>query len=386
MPAIRGIFIWVAILVMLPGCIDPYSPDIEDDQVSLVVEALITDQPGEHTVSLSTSSPLNDTSRYRLSGAMVDVVNNRGGIMEFVEVEEGLYSRWFGEGEVESGVDYMLRIVTPDGAVFESDPEQLAGPSPQVDDVYWQFDTIGTADPENPLHGIQFYLDMQGEERHARNYRWALEETWEYHAAWYIQYVSDGTTIEKWPDPYIYSYCWRTEVIPAIFIASTKLLQTNVLRKHPLHFVSEETKRLQVRYSLLVKQYSLTDRAYVYWNQVQRQNQETGGIYETQPDRVPGNIHNVQNPGQEVLGYFNVSAVTEKRIFVDGIRELFYPPIPCLLDTINNPSEKPPFLLVPFYAFSVNPLGSGPPYAVGGSLCFDCRNGGGDIIQPDWWE
>ena len=377
---------WIVILMMLPGCIDPYTPDIEDDQVSLVVEALITDQPGPHTVSLSRSSPLNDTTMFHVTGAMVDVVNNRGGIMEFEEVEEGIYSRWFADGELEGGVEYLLRIVTPDGEVYESDPEQLADPSPEVDEVYWHFDTIGTADPENPLHGVQFYLDLQGEERDARNYRWTLEETWEYHAAHYIQYYYDGT-LYKWQlDPYAYSYCWRTESIPSIFIASTKALQSNILKKQPLHFVSEETNRLQIKYSLLVKQYSLTDKAYDYWFQVQRQNQETGGIYESQPDRVPGNVHNVNDPDQEVLGYFNVSSVTEKRILVDGIRELIYPPIPCTLDTIDNPINKPPFLSIPFYLISLSPLGSGPPYGVGGSLCFDCRNGGGDIVKPEYWE
>jgi len=386
MPVIKNKLIWVTFILLLPGCIDPYVPDIVDDQVSLVVEALITDQPGIHSVILSASSPLNDTIKSRMSGAMVDVVDNRGSIMEFYEGQEGVYSRWIGEGEVEQGVDYMLRVVTPDGERYESDPERLGAPAAEVDEVYWHFDTIGTADPENPLHGIQFYLNLEGEENDARNYRWVLEETWEYHAAWYIQYIYDGTVLQNWPEPYIYAYCWRTEVIPSIFIASTEALQSNVLRKQPLHFVSEETNRLQNKYSLLVKQYSLSNKAYDYWLQVQRQNQETGGIYETQPDRIPGNIHHVNNPDREVLGYFNISSVTEKRIFVDGIRELFYPPIPCTLDTIDNPADKPPFLAIPFYLISLSPMGAGPPYGVGGSLCFDCRKGGGVADKPDFWE
>jgi hypothetical protein len=386
MPAIKYMPVWMILITLLPGCIDPYTPDIEDDQVSLVVEALITDRPGIHSVTLSTSSPLNDTATLKVEGAMVDVVNNRGGIMEFFEEGEGIYSRWIGQGEIEDGVDYMLRIVTPDGEIYESDPERLGAPSPEVGQVYWQFDTIGTADPDNPLHGIQFYLDLTGQEGDARNYRWVLEETWEYHAARYIQYIYDGTVLQNWPDPFVYTYCWRTDMIPSIFIASTKALETNELKKQPLHFVSEETKRLQIKYSLLVKQYSLSDQAYDYWLQVQKQNQETGGIYETQPDRIPGNIHNANDADQEVLGYFNVSSVTEKRIFVDGVRELIYPPVPCNLDTIDRPENKPPYLPIPFYLISLSPMGAGPPYGVGGSLCFDCRNGGGVIEKPGYWE
>jgi hypothetical protein len=374
------------LIMLLPGCIDPYTPNIEDNQVSLVVEALITDQPGLHSVTLSTSSPLNDTATQKVTGAMVDVVNNRGGVMEFFEEGEGIYSRWIGQGEIEDGVDYMLRIVTPDGEIYESDPERLGALSPDVGQVYWQFDTLGTADPDNPLYGIQFYLDLAGQDDDARNYRWVLEETWEYHAAHYIQYIYDGTVLQNWPDPFVYTFCWRTDVIPSIFIASTKALEKNELKKQPLHFVSGETKRLQIKYSLMVKQYSLSDKAYDYWLQVQRQNQETGGIYETQPDRIPGNVHNANDPDQEVLGYFNVSSVTERRIFVDGIRELVYPPVPCNLDTIDRPENKPPYLAIPFYLISLSPMGAGPPYGVGGSLCFDCRKGGGVIEKPWFWD
>ena len=373
-------------LMLLPGCIDPYSPDIRDNQVSLVVEAVITDQPGNHTITLSRSSPLNDTAFYPEEGAWVFLFDEEGTVREFAEMEPGLYGSWIGAGELIRGKDYWLHIETGDGEIVESDAEQMASGCPEVERVYWEFDTLGTADPDNPLYGIRFYLDLEGEEEQPRNYRWELEETWEYQAAYRIQYLYDGTALVEWEDPFIYHTCWYTGNIPSIFTASTRALEENRLMRTPLHFVSSETQRLQTRYSLLVRQYALSDKAYDYWARIREQNQESGGLYETQPDRVPGNLHHVNDPDQQVLGYFNLSSVSEKRIFVDGIRELVYPPIHCLLDTIDRPQDKPPYLSVPFYLISFSPLGVGPPYGVGSGLCFDCRKGGGINIRPDYWE
>jgi hypothetical protein len=376
-----GFIVWL----LIGGCVDPYTPDIKDNQVSLVVEALLTGQPGYHTVLLSRSSPLDDTANYRVSGARVSVIDDLGGEMMYDEMEMGTYTRWFQPGEVVRGRLYLLHIETTEGAVYESDLEQLAEVSPEVGDVYWKLDTVETSDQDHPLHGAQFYLDLDGETDQARNFRWELLETWEYNASSWIQYIYDGE-IHYWPYPYIYTTCWKTEQVPAIFIASTKSLERNLLTRHPLHFVSEETPRLQIKYSLLVRQYSLSDKSYEYWLQVQRQNQESGGIYETQPDRIPGNIHNVDDPDEEVLGYFNISDVSEKRIFVNGIRELVFPPIDCTLDTINRPEDKPAWLPIPFYMVSYSKMGSGPPYGVGSDYCFDCRKKGGVNVMPDFWE
>ena len=388
MPVIERAFgiIGMAIVLLLPGCIDPFAPEIDDNQVALVVEALITDQPGVQTITLSRSSPLNDTASNPVEGAWVFLFDEEGTVRQFGEMKPGVYTRPIAEGELMRGQNYWLHIETGDGEVYESDAERLTPECPEVDSVYWELDTIGTADTENPLVGIQFYLDVSGEAGQPRNYRWEMEETWEYYAAHRIQYQYDGISLQEWEDPFIYYTCWYNGNIPSIFTASTRALEENVLRRTPLHFVSAETQRLQTKYSLLIRQYALTDKSYDYWYQIQQQNQESGGLYESQPDRVPGNLHNVNDPDQQVLGYFNLSSVSEKRIFVDGIRELVYPPIHCHLDTISRPQGKPPYLAIPFYLISFSPLGVGPPYGVGSGLCFDCRKGGGTHIRPHYWE
>ena len=376
----------MSLITLITGCVDPYYPDINDDRSSLVVEAVITDRPGEQAIYLSHSSPLNDTAFIPETDAYVTVSNDLGSVKEFVESEPGVYTTQMSAEDLVVGASYWLDIVSSAGALYESDAEQLPLPGPPIDSIYWEFETMGTTDRHEPLNGVRFYLDMLGDEDQPRNFRWELEETWIYYAVWYIDYIFTGV-LQQWPDPYSLHACWSTETVHYIYTASTSAGVSNSIHRFPLQFVSEETHRLQWRYSLLAKQYTLSDNAYNYWKQVREQNQGSGGIYEKQPDFINGNIYNTSDPDEKVLGFFNLSSLSEKRIFVSGVRELVYPATKCIIDTIWSPRDKPIWMHIPFFLVSFDPMRQGgPPYGVGINLCFDCRNGGGTTDKPDFWK
>jgi len=373
------------ICILLAGCVDPYSLEIEDNQKSLVVEALITDQPGWQAIYLSNSSPVNEREIHPETDAYVSVSDDLGRSTEFIEQDPGAYWAWMSADELGTGITYRLDIVTSDGEVYESEPEMFPSPSPAIDSLYWEFETLGTSDRTESLNGIRFYLDLEAEADQGRNYRWELVETWEYYTANLIDYYYDGI-LHEWPDQYSYHTCWYTGKIDQIFTATTRNAESNNIKGFRLNYVSEETQRLQTRYSLQVIQYSLNNEAYDFWKRIEEQNQESGGIYERQLGYVSGNMYNMNNQEEDVLGFFNLCPVSEKRIFVEGISELHYPAMDCTLDTIYNPASRPVWLKIPFFLVSFNPLRVGPPYGVGTHLCFDCRNGGGNIIKPDFWK
>jgi len=373
------------ICTLLAGCVDTYYPEIEDLQKSLVVEALITDQPGWQVIYLSRSSPVNEIGIHNETDAYVSVYDDLGRSTEFIEQAPGAYYAWMTAGEIDTGITYWLNVVTSNGEVYESEPEMFPSPSPAIDSVYWEFETKGTSDRTESLNGIRFYLDLDAKADQGRNYRWELVETWEYYAANPIDYYYDGI-LHEWPDSSSYHTCWYTGKIDQIYTANTRNAESNTIKGFPLNYVSEETSRLSARYSLQVLQYSLNDEAYDYWKRIEEQNQESGGIYERQPDYVSGNMQNMNNQDEYVLGFFNLCPVSEKRIFLDSIPELTYPKINCTLETIMHPASKPVWMSIPFFLVSLNPLRVGPPYGVGTNLCFDCRNGGGTIIKPEFWE
>ncbi len=385
MPVSRAQASVVFVCTLLAGCVDPYYPEFEDSQESLVVEALITDQPGWQVIYLSRSSPVNERVKSPEADAYVSVSDDRGRSVEFLEQDPGAYYARMTAGELSAGTTYRLNIVTSDGEVYESEPERFPSPSPSIDRLYWKFETVGTDDRNESVNGIQFYLDLEAEADRGRNFRWELVETWEYQAANPIDYYFDGL-MHPWPDPFSYHTCWITKKIDQIYTATSRNAESNTIKGFPLNFVSEESRRLHTRYSLQVLQYSLNDEAYDFWKRIEEQNQESGGIYERQPDYISGNMYNMNDQEEHVLGFFDLCPVSERRIFVDSIAELNYPEIDCPLEIIMHPSTRPSWMGIPFYLVSFNPLKVGPPYGVGTHLCFDCRNGGGTIIKPDFWE
>jgi hypothetical protein len=373
------------ICALLSGCVDPYYPEIDDMQESLVVEALITDQPGWQVIYLSRSSPVNEGKIHAETDAYVSVSNDLGTSTEFIERDPGAYYARMTESELAMGITYRLNVVTSNGEVYESQPEKFPSQSPAIDSVYWDFETSGTSDRTESVNGIRFYLDLEAEADQGRNFRWELVETWEYYAANPIDYFYDGI-LHEWPDSFSYHTCWNTGKIDQIYTATTQNAESNTIKGFPLNYVSEESSRLQARYSLQVLQYSLNNEAYDYWKRIEEQNQESGGIYERQPDYVGGNMYNMNNQEEYVLGFFNLCPVSETRIFLDSVPELVYPPIDCTLETIQHPASRPIWLRIPFFLISYNPQRIGPPYGVGRNLCFDCRNGGGTINKPEFWE
>jgi hypothetical protein len=78
------------------------------------------------------------------------------------------------------------------------------------------------------------------------------------------------------------------------------------------------------RYYIEVQQLSLSDEAYDYWNLVEQQQSGSTNIFQPNAIKIKGNIECISNPTEEVLGFFEVSGVRSKSLFIDE-SELPYP-------------------------------------------------------------
>jgi len=385
MPVSKNIIIPLFIFIWLGGCIEPFTPNIDESEESIVIEGQITDQEGDHYINISRSAPYNDPHKIPEPDCqVVEVVDNFGNSFEFYEGDPGVYRQWLPKDFLNIGTQYKVKITTADGENYESEFDELLSPSPSIDSIYYEIETRETYNPDNPLNGIQFYLDLNAPDDFSRNYRWELEETWEYEAKYRIQYYYDGD-IHSIQDPFFLFRCWRTDPIQQIYTSTTRYLSSNTISKFPLHYVSGLTNRLKIKYSLLVKQYSLSNEAYDYWLQIQKQSQESGGLYETQPAYI-GNISNINDNKEVVLGFFNASSVTEKRIFVSEPFNFKIWDANCDLSIIVNTRRLSRYTLYPLYMISLSSMGVGPPYGVGRGICFDCTASGGKTQKPDFWD
>ena len=383
--------ILLLLILTCGSCIEPFEPVIEEYQKVLVINGKITDQPGIHYVEISRSSPYNKPSYQPVEGCVVMVTDENGEMIHFLERKSGKYSADIPGSFLAVGKAYSLQVFTPypDPREYCSEYDTLLA-CPPIDSIYYEVETRETSDPDFILGGIQFYMDMTGTASDSRNIMWQLEETWEYWAALFSQYIRrKGEEVTPFHSNEFFYKCWNTYPIREVYTETTRNLSINALKRHSLNFVSNETDRLKITYSLLVKQQSLTRRSYVYWEKMKAQSGETGGLYENQPSSAIGNICNTTNPDEVVLGIFYATQQRTKRIMVDNVsseNSLFEFKIPYLTcewesatGTFQSGSD------FPYYLKSAYWTGYGPPYLTADQICFDCRIRGGINVKPDYW-
>jgi hypothetical protein len=276
-----------------------------------------------------------------------------------------------------------LYVITPDQHEYRSSYDTIL-PCPGLDTLYYELTYRETKDPEKNLPGIQFYLDMSGRPSDSRNLLWQVEETWEYWAALFGNRIrlEDGRMLEYRSNPLF--KCWKHYPLNQFYIATTRNLASNEMRRVALNFISNETDRLSVTYSLLIRQQSLTSTAYDYFRRMDEQAVGSGGLYDTQPSTVTGNLYNVYDPDEVVLGFFHASQVREKRIFVQN-NDFFEFPIPhisCEYEPIWTMWEWPA-IEYPVYIYAEGPF---LPSWTALPYCFNCMLSGGDTIRPLYWE
>ncbi len=256
-------------------------------------------------VSISTASLLRMPKFVPIVSCNVKIIDEKGNEYKGRDMLDGTYEFNIPETELVPGNSFRIDIVVPAGDHIVSDYD-LLNDGPPVDSVYYERKDIPTSNPFNPIKGIQFYVNPDAANYACRNYRIDATETWEYTA--------------NYPETIDGAVCWLTVDVRNIFTISTENQTENVYRANALNFVDNySSQRLRYMYSLLVNQYSLSDAAYVYWNKVKINALDQGGLYENQPFKIAGNLHNVTDPTREVLGFFGASTHSSKRIFVGTV-------------------------------------------------------------------
>lgn len=377
----------ILMLLVCGSCIDPFQPVITETQEVLVINGVITNEPGIHQVTVSLSTPYNNPSSVPISGCVVRVEDDLGNMVVYEEGESGTYEVYLDSSFLALNKLYYLSVITQTGDEYQSTYDTLLA-CPPIDTLYYEVQSLGTSNTNLTYYGLQFYTDLSGSDDAARNFRWLLQETWEYKSAIPANVVWDGVSVFPIYVDSIYT-CYMTNPVKDLFSASTKYLIENSLKYHKLNFVSNATPRIRLQYSLLVTQQSLTHEIYSYWERMRSQLSDGGGLYETQPSSTIGNIYNINRPKEKVLGCFYATQqkskrLTVKRMEIDSDYDFSVPGFTCNSDTTAIMSEIG--YNYPYFLQSLDQmLAIGPPYVYGARDCFDCRLRGGTNLKPEYW-
>lgn len=379
-------------LVLLQNCREPFEVEVPVGNSLLVVNGMITDQPGPYMVKLSRSSPLGSFDFPAETGAAVTIESASGNIEALEEALDGYYFTSEDGIRGEIGEQYRVSIQTKNEETYQSD-WKLLKQSPPIDSVYFTFKEEQTE--EGLLQGIQTYVDTHDPTNKTEYYRYQWTETWKYTVPYSPQFEylgNDNTSpIEK------KETCWKDQPSTSINVVSSTQNVRDIISRHPILFVTTKTARLRLRYSILVKQFALDQEEYNFWKGLKETVNESGTLFDKQPQSITGNIHRL-NSEEPVLGYFSASTVSTKRIFLAKSDLPEGTPVDvslfddCSVDTFiiekSSTSDIEVFKAIDrglvfsdFYREFVNISG----YIITTVPCSDCTYHGGTLEKPNYW-
>ncbi|MGE0088025.1 MAG: DUF4249 domain-containing protein [Bacteroidales bacterium] len=378
-------FIILFIIVIL-GCKDEIPLNSVDNRTFLVVEGLITNEPGPYLIKLSSSSALSKPQFIPYTDCSITIYDNNGNSDLLTEKEPGIY--YTSDDGIKGivGNEYKITIVAPDGNEYCTDFQAMKE-NIGIDSLYAQYTEQEVLGIPYSVPAYQFFIDTEIAQNRESYFLWTITEAYEYDVDREIQYIE---TLDQWGRSIIilhdttytaFRTCWKIMNLGNVFTGKTNNLNTPVINHQPLHVVTTETKKLTKRYGIVVNQYIIDEQAYVYWNNIQKQSSDVNFINSTQPLTIRGNIKNVDIEEDIVLGYFTVASVSREKLFVNALAGPFYYS-KCIVvideEGIVNFKEKigPPW----FFVESDNGV-VGITYPD----CIDCRTDGGSIEKPNFW-
>jgi hypothetical protein len=388
----------ISLMLFFTGCISPFDPEIHGNNGLLVVDGSLVKGRETQVIIISKTSRISKPEYLPMENCHVKVMDNAGNEFAFNEESPGKYVANIDDALLNYNMQYKLIFTTSSENIYESDYQLLLETSP-VDSLYgireYRYSSVTG---KESTEGMQFYVDLDAPVNASRYYRWVLEETWEKRLSSEIWGEYDGQLIKPFRRKDSLSRCWATKDVSGLFSATTVNLSENRIKKVPLHFVESTSPKLVYKYCATINQYALNADAYDYWYEKGREINESGNIYTIQPSQPKSNIHNINNPGEEVMGFFWASSRTIKHAFV-SIPSLPSDGQSCKYIGIFCESNDFDVIAAGIYsalAASANILPNPPIYItvqnntnydiVLTPQCADCRTLGGDARKPDFWE
>jgi hypothetical protein len=373
-----------AIALMLSSCLKSYEPIItSSDAGKYVVSGQVNRGDAVQRINVSISSPIYKATYNPVTDCKVKILDDKGNSYTTTDQKNGNYEVSIPESEFKPGISFKVDVLLPGGDNIVSDFDQIQD-CPEVDSVYYIQQEVPGINPGIPAQGIQFYLNLNGTNITCRNFMFEAYETWEYHSAYPIEWYYNGFINHRYPPDFSRMVCWKTALVKNFFTLTTRNQTQNMYTRFPLHIVDNySSPRLEYGYSLLIRQYALSDAAFIYWEKIQLNSNQEAGLYERQPLASKGNMHNLTDPDREVLGFFGATTVKSKRIFVRPIKDLLIKYDPkCDVGTGLKSLDQIHFAWYPAYLFGDN---GGYRLEMIRPDCVDCLRLGGINVKPVFW-
>lgn len=318
MMRMKKLFI-VSLLLMALACREKYIPQLNEPPTGyLVVEGFINSGNGPTSISISRSTKISSAATIvKETGALVRVENkNNTTNFPLAETSAGTYTH--PQIVLNNAEQYRVYIRTAAGKEYVSDYSTVRK-TPDIDSVSWN--------RENG--GVQIYANTHDNTNNTKFYQFKYDETWEFSSTFatmlkvyndrfgnphHVGYRDSSNPVY---DPKVLR-CWKTNIPTNILINTTEKLSNDVVALYPLTYIEPASWKLGILYSINLKQYAISRQAFRFLEQMRKNTEQLGSIFDAQPSDNNGNLHCLSNPAEPVIGFVEVSEEKQKRIFISA--------------------------------------------------------------------
>jgi hypothetical protein len=363
------------IWLLLDACVDPFTIKSSGAGEQLVVDGMITDQPGPYTIMLYTTKSL-DTQLDQVNwvkGAKVSITDDAGNTENLTETSSGNYQTGGIQGQV--GRTYTLHITTAEGHVYTSAAETLL-PVGEINDLYYTFNQAEDptqTDYLNTKNAFEIFIDAGVLPEQEGRVRWRTTGTFEIKTSPEAKTRTEGAKgggIVIIPDPpkcsgWTYDAknglkqvgectcceCWVTLYSNTPLLSDKTFVVNNAIDKYKLGDVTASRRFFYKKYYLTVDQMSMSETVYNFWERVATQKQSGSDLFQTPPGATGGNITSESAGALPALGVFAASSIRTRSIVIDRSAVPYVlPDIDVITEScaspavyVNSTTTKPPF-------------------------------------------
>jgi Domain of unknown function (DUF4249) len=311
-------------MLMTSSCIEEYANDPNLKAEVLIVDGLITNQLEADTIEVSYSKGKGASGEITpLKNCILTVISDDG---KPYDLKEDLPGKYYTPSNLvkQIGKSYQLKMTIPSGESYESNFEKMT-PVTTIAKVYDVFDAkaILRRDGKGYRLGNKVYIDFQDPIEEANNYLFRYKY---YEQIAICKSCGGGVLSNNGIDCitqkvkyYLYDYecsgyCWDIYYDNTIKVFSDIYTNGNTIKGQLVASIP------WVNYTgalIEIKQYSISSEGYRFYNLLALQGNKTGSLTDTPPSPIVGNIRNIKNPEETVVGFFGASSVSSVKYKVD---------------------------------------------------------------------
>jgi hypothetical protein len=294
---------------IINSCSETYDLQSDTYEEALIVEATITNELKNQEIKLTKTTKTVDEEVQVETGATVSITSDKGNNYIFHE-NSGVYL----SDEVfkaEPGTKYVLTIITSAGKTYQSTSETLTTEN-EIEDV-----TANVVTDAKEGRGVQIKVKSSDPTKTSKYYRFEYEETYKIVAPIWWGYkliVSGPREIKSVSNDPNTKVCYSTKNSTDILQLNTTTLQEDKV-DYTVRFISDQNYIISHRYSILVREYVQNLASYTFYKTLKEMSGSGSLLSPRQPGFISGNITCITDFNSKVIGFFDVSSVSTKRIF-----------------------------------------------------------------------